>query len=73
MTGTPQIEERSEADTDTNWYEAAPGSWLEQTILDGAPLDRVRLPDSKKRARTQIYYDALLDVCQRPADGQLHG
>jgi glycosyltransferase involved in cell wall biosynthesis len=69
MTGTPQIEERSEADTDTNWYEAAPGSWLEQTILDGAPLDRVRLPDSKKRARTQIYYDALLDVCQRPADG----
>ena len=31
MTGTPQIEEHSEADTDANWYETAPGSWLEQT------------------------------------------
>jgi glycosyltransferase involved in cell wall biosynthesis len=66
MTGTPQIEERSEADTDANWYQAEPGSWLPQTTLDGAPLDRIRLPDSKSRARTRIYYDALLEVCQRP-------
>jgi len=65
MTGTPQIQERSEADTAIDWYQAAPGSWLPQTILDGAPLERIRLPDSKNRVRTQIYYDKLLEVCQR--------
>lgn len=69
MTGTPQIQERSESDTDENWYRAAPGSWLPPTTLDGAPLERVRLPDSKSRARTQIYYDALLEVCQREVVG----
>jgi glycosyltransferase involved in cell wall biosynthesis len=69
MTGTPQIQERSEADSDESWYEAAPGNWLPQTILDGAPLERIRLPDSKNRARTQIYYDALQEVCQRAAEG----
>ncbi len=69
MTGTPQIQERSEVDSKVDWYEAAAGSWLPQTLLDGAPLDRIRLPDNKNRVRTQIYYDALLEVCQRPADG----
>lgn len=69
MTGTPQIQERSESDSDENWYEAEPGSWLPQTILDGAPLERIRLPDSKNRERTQIYYDALLEVCQREIEG----
>lgn len=69
MTGTPQIQERSESDSDENWYETEPGSWLPQTILDGAPLERIRLPDSKNRERTQIYYDALLEVCQREVEG----
>jgi glycosyltransferase involved in cell wall biosynthesis len=69
MTGTPQVQERSEADTDVDWYATAPGTWLPQTLLDGAPLERIRLPDSKNRIRTQIYYDALLEVCQRPAEG----
>ena len=69
MTGTPQIEERSEADSAANWYQAAPGSWLPQSTLDGAPLERIRLPDSKKRSRTRIYYNAVIDVCQQPCDG----
>lgn len=69
MTGTPQIQERSEADTDLNWYTIAPGSWLPQTTLDGAPLERIRLPDSMSQLRTQIYYDALLEMCRRPAEG----
>jgi glycosyltransferase involved in cell wall biosynthesis len=69
MTGTPQIEERSEADSDIDWYQAAPGSWLPPSTLDGAPLERIRLPDSKNRVRTQIYYDALLEVCQRESQG----
>ena len=64
MTGTPQIQERSEADTDVNWYESTPGSWLPEGVLDGAPLQRIRLPDRKSRTRTQIYYDALLEICQ---------
>lgn len=69
LTGTPQIEERSEADTHCDWYDAKPGTWLPETVLDGAPLERIRLPDSKNRVRTKIYYDALLEVCRRPADG----
>ena len=68
MTGTPQLQERSESDTEVDWYEAEPGCWLPQTILDGAPLERIRLPDSKSSARTRIYYDGLLEVCQRPVD-----
>ena len=68
MTGTPQIEERSEADADALWYGADPGAWLPETILDGAPLERIRLPDTKGSARTRIYYDALLEVCRRPVD-----
>lgn len=69
VTGTPQIEERSESDTEADWYEAKPGEWLPQTILDGAPLQRMRLPDSKKRSRTQIYYDAVVEMSQRPCAG----
>ena len=64
MTGTPQIQERSEADADIDWYRAKPGSWLPESVLDGAPLQRMRLPDSKSQARTRLYYDALLDICQ---------
>lgn len=65
MTGTPQIEERSERDVDSSWYDAKPGEWLPTTELDGAPLDRIRLPDSKKRSRTTIYYDGVVEVCRR--------
>jgi len=68
MTGTPQIGERSEADVDALWYAAAPGSWLPETILDGARLERIRLPDTKGSVRTRIYYDALLEVCRRPTN-----
>jgi glycosyltransferase involved in cell wall biosynthesis len=68
MTGTPQIEERSESDTDANWYTAEPGTWLPQMELDGAPLHRVRLPDGKGSERTRIYYDSLLEVCRQPCD-----
>ena len=68
MTGTPQIQERSEADTKVDWYESTPGSWLSEGVLDGAPLQRIRLPDRKSRTRTQIYYDALLEICQSQTD-----
>ncbi|MDH3893727.1 MAG: glycosyltransferase, partial [Chromatiales bacterium] len=69
MTGTPQLEERSEADLDAGWYDAEPGAWLPSDMLDGAPLERVRLPDTKGGERTRIYYEALLEVCSRPAAG----
>ena len=69
MTGTPQIRERSDADIDADWYEASPGTWLPQSTLDRAPLERMRLPDDKNRARTSIYYNAVLEVCQRPCPG----
>jgi glycosyltransferase involved in cell wall biosynthesis len=65
MTGTPQVEERSERDVDSSWYDAKPGEWLPSTVLDGAPLDRIRLPDSKKRSRTKIYYDGIVEMCKR--------
>jgi glycosyltransferase involved in cell wall biosynthesis len=69
MTGTPQIQERSESDTNAKWYNAAPGEWVESTLLDGAPLERIRLPDKKNAARTSIYYSGLLEVCQRATEG----
>ena len=69
MTGTPLLEERTESDTQADWYEAKPGDWLPESNLDGAPLERIRLPDSKQRARTRIYYDSLVEVCQRPGEG----
>ena len=69
MTGTPLLEERTESDAHADWYDAAPGEWIEVSRLDGAPLERIRLPDRKKRSRTRIYYDALLEVCQRPHEG----
>ena len=69
MTGTPLLEERTESDSQAGWYQAHPGEWLPVSTLDGAPLERIRLPDSKKRSRTQIYYNALLDVCKRPSAG----
>ena len=69
MTGTPQIQERSESDKNAKWYTAAPGEWVESTLLDGAPLERIRLPDNKNAARTSIYYSGLLEVCQRATEG----
>lgn len=69
ITGTPAIDERGEAGTESNWYQAEPGTWLPRSMLDGAPLERMRLPDSQKRLRTRIYYDAVFEVCQRPYDG----
>ena len=69
LTGTPLPEERSEADTSLGWYDAEPGHYLPTSSLDGIPLERIRLPDSKGRLRTSIFYDALVDVCARPAPG----
>lgn len=66
ITGTPQIQERSEADKHSDWYQAEPGIWLPPTTLDGAPLERIRLPDGKTSSRTEIYYNAVLEVCRRP-------
>jgi glycosyltransferase involved in cell wall biosynthesis len=51
------------------WYNAAPGELLPGTDLEGAPLERVRLPDKKSKQRTAIYYNALLEVCSRQAPG----
>jgi len=69
LTGTPLPQERSEGDAELGWYDARPGKYLPTTSLGGIPLERIRLPDGKGRARTSIYYDALLDVCSRQAPG----
>ena len=69
MTGTPMLEERTESDAKADWYKVEPGEWLPTSSLDGAPLERISLPDSKRRSRTQIYYNALIEVCKRPSAG----
>ncbi len=69
LTGTPMLKERNELDAALDWYDASPGTFLPATSLDGAPLERVRLPDGKGPRRISIYYDALLKVCSRPSEG----
>jgi glycosyltransferase involved in cell wall biosynthesis len=69
LTGTPQLEERGELDSELSWYDASPGSWLTPSTLDEAPLERIRLPDRKGRARSRIYYEAMLDMCRREHEG----
>ena len=71
ITGTPQIDERSESDLMENWYDAKPGSWLPIASLDGAPLHRIRLPDNKNFSRSRIYYNALTEMCKEPCDDPL--
>ena len=71
LTGTPLIEERSESDLLANWYDVEPGQWLPPSTLDGVPLHRIRLPDTKGPLRTKLYYDALLNACKQPCDPQL--
>jgi glycosyltransferase involved in cell wall biosynthesis len=69
LTGTPLPAERSEADAQLGWYEVESGNYLPTTELAGVPLERIRLPDTKSPRRTQIYYDALSEVCSREAPG----
>jgi glycosyltransferase involved in cell wall biosynthesis len=71
LTGTPLIEERSESDLLANWYEVEPGEWLPPSKLDGVPLHRIRLPDTKGPLRTKLYYDALVNACNQPCDPRL--
>jgi glycosyltransferase involved in cell wall biosynthesis len=71
LTGTPLIEERSESDLLANWYEVEPGQWLPPSTLDGVPLHRIRLPDTKGPLRTKLYYDALVNACNQPCDPRL--
>lgn len=69
VTGTPMADELRGSGQDTAWLAEAPGTWLPATVLDGAPLERIRLPDGKSRERTRLYYEAVLEVCRRPAEG----
>ena len=69
LTGTPLLDERNELDNELQWYDAAPGQFLPISNLDGAPLERIRLPDKKCKRRTTIYYDALREVCSRKVPG----
>jgi glycosyltransferase involved in cell wall biosynthesis len=71
LTGTPLIEERSESDLLANWYDVEPGQWLPLSTLDGVPLHRIRLPDTKGTLRTKLYYDALLNACSKPRESNL--
>ena len=69
FTGTPLLEERSNDETEMAWYGLQPGQSQPTSRLDGVPLERIRLPDRKGRERTEIYYDALVELCTRPAAG----
>ena len=56
LTGTPLPDERSELDAELGWYELEPGERTPPSLLDGAPLERIRLPDNKSSQRTSIFY-----------------
>ena len=69
MAGTPPIHERSEVDICAGWYDKEPGTWLPSSSLNGVPIERIRLPDEEGGERSEMFYNALLNVCQRPYDG----
>ena len=69
MAGTPPIHERSDTDICAGWYDPVPGTWLPPSSLNGAPIERIRLPDEEGGVRSEIFYNALLNVCQRPYKG----
>ncbi len=65
-TGTPLIEERTEADLDQAWYELAPGQFLPPAEVDGTPVRRVRLPDQKSHRRSRIFHRSVVALCRKP-------
>ena len=65
-TGTPLLEERTETDRDRDWYRAPLGRILPREEVDGAPIQRVRLPDVKGYRRTQIFYKSIVTFCRDP-------
>lgn len=65
-TGTPMLEERTEADRDLDWYAPAPGEMLPPDEVDGTPVRRVRLPDEKGWRRSWIFYNTVVRLCREP-------
>jgi glycosyltransferase involved in cell wall biosynthesis len=65
-TGTPLLEERTEADADQAWYRHPLGEALAPERIDGTLVRRVRLPDRKGLRRSLIFYRSVVKLCREP-------
>ena len=66
VTGTPKAKKLTNHDTSQKWYHQAPGSIIPTDPFNGAPIDRVRLPDKTGWRRTILFNQMLLRTCNQP-------
>jgi len=64
-TGTPHNKEMS-AEEASQWGSYPVGEFMPQSMVDGVPVHRVRLPDTKGKARTGTFNDRMLEFCDTP-------
>jgi len=64
-TGTPHNKEMS-AEEARQWDSYPVGEFMPLSTVDDVPVHRVRLPDTKGKARTGIFNDRMLEFCDTP-------
>jgi glycosyltransferase involved in cell wall biosynthesis len=64
-TGTPHNKEMS-AEEASRWDSYPVGEFMPLSTIDDVPVHRVRLPDSKGKARTGIFNARMLEFCDTP-------
>jgi glycosyltransferase involved in cell wall biosynthesis len=65
FTGTPHSKEMS-AEESALWGDYPVGEFMPPGDIDGIPVHRVRLPDTKGKRRTRTYNRKLLELCDNP-------
>ncbi len=64
-TGTPHNKEMS-AEEAAQWSNYPVGEFMPLSMIDHVPVHRVRLPDTKGKARTRTFNDRMLEFCDVP-------
>jgi glycosyltransferase involved in cell wall biosynthesis len=66
VTGTPKAKKLTRADGAEDWYRVRPGEMIPTEPVNGARVERVRLPDATGWRRTIHFNRTLLAFCRQP-------
>jgi glycosyltransferase involved in cell wall biosynthesis len=66
VTGTPTVNEAAGSQVQEHWLSQRPGHVFPMEEINGTPVHRVRLPDSKGWRRMILFNQTLLRCCRRP-------